>query len=120
MQVPGELRRRWFTDAHFDLIVWLTADNGVEAFQLCYDVAHCGHALTWSRLSGYSHDRIDDGESSPMRNRTPVLVADGQFPADEILRRFEESCEQVDASIRSVVAEKIRAYTAGHRGPPGR
>lgn len=120
-QVPGEPRRRWFADEHFDLIVWLAADDSVDGFQLCYDLGRAEHALTWDRNRGYHHDRIDDGESSPMRNRTPILVADGHFPASEILSRVQDSCDQVDAPIRGVVIEKIRAYAEGHpRGAPQR
>ena len=115
-QVPGEPRRRWFTDEHFDLIVWLAADDRVDGFQLCYDLGHAEHALTWDRSGGFSHDCIDDGESSPTRNRTPILLADGPFPAGEILSRFEQGCDQVEASICSLVVEKIRAYAEGHSG----
>ena len=109
-QVPGEPPRRWFADEHFDLMVWLAEDHSVDGFQLCYDLGRSEHALTWDRRNGYHHDRIDDGESSPTRNRTPILVADGHFPVQEILSRFEDSAVQVDASIRSLVVEKIRAY----------
>jgi hypothetical protein len=114
-QVPGQPRRRWFADQHFDLIVWLAADDTVDGFQLCYDVGRVEHALTWDRSRGYHHDRVDDGESSPTRNRTPILVADGHFPASDILSRLEDSCDLVDASIRSFVVKKIRAYPAAHR-----
>ena len=119
-QVPGEPRRRWFADEHFDLIVWLAEDDTVDAFQLCYDLGHAEHALTWDRSRGYTHDRVDDGEGSPTRNRTPILVADGHFPAGEILSRVQGSWEHVDAPIRRVVVEKIRAYAEGHPGgaPP--
>ena len=115
-QVRGEPRRRWFVDEQFDLIVWLAGDHTVDGFQLCYKLGHAEHALTWNRSGGYSHDRIDDGESTPTRNRTPVLLADGPFPAAEILSRFEPSCDQVEASIRSLVVEKIRDYAQGQSG----
>lgn len=120
-QVSGELRRRWFADEHFDLIVWFAEDDTVDGFQLCYNLGHAEHALTWDRSSGYRHDRVDDGESSPTRNRTPILVADAHFPASQILSRMESSCDSVDAPIRTVVVEKIRAYAEGHlRGAPRR
>ncbi len=113
-QLPGEPRRRWYADEHFDLIVWLAEDDNVDGFQLCYDLGHAEHALTWDRSNGYRHDRIDDGEGSPTRNRTPILVADGHFPASEILSRVEASCDRVDAPIRTVVVERIRAYAERH------
>jgi hypothetical protein len=47
-------------------------------------------------------------------NRTPILVADAHSPASEILGRVEDSCDRVDASIRSVIVENIRAYAEPH------
>jgi len=77
----GGLRRKWFSDANWDLIVWLSGPGEIWGFQLCYDRARDERALTWTRETGYSHDRIDDGEGNPTKNRTPVLVPNGVFPA---------------------------------------
>lgn len=112
-QVEGEPRRRWFTDEYFDLIVWYAEDGSLHGFQLCYDRAHSEHALTWTRTAGWSHNRVDPGEENALKNLTPVLLADGEFPAGEVIRRFEESCSEIDEEIRDLVVEKAREYAGG-------
>ena len=104
------LRRRWFSDADWDLIVWLTGPGEIWGFQLCYDRVRAERALTWTRETGYSHDRIDDGEGSPTKNRTPVLMPDGVFRSLEIAQRFARDANEVPAAVRDFVIEKILAY----------
>jgi multidrug transporter EmrE-like cation transporter len=99
-QLPGEPRRRWFTDSDFDLIVWFTPAGTICSFQLCYDRRRRERALTWTQDGGFSHDRIDDGEASPAKNRTPILVDGGSSVPDDILRRF--ITEAVTASHATV------------------
>ena len=65
-QVPGEGFRRWFTDSDFDLIVWYEGqdeDGPIAGFQLCYDKQGAERALTWRRATGFSHEKVDDGET---------------------------------------------------------
>jgi len=35
-QIPGDLKRRWFTGRLFDLIVWYTPKGMICGFQFCY------------------------------------------------------------------------------------
>ena len=114
-QIASEPRRRWFRDDRFDLIVWWTS-GGIDGFQLCYARGGLEHALTWTRSGGYSHSRVDDGEAGPLTNQTPILVADGDFPAREIVSQFEESSAQVDPAVRNFVIEKTRAYASPSGG----
>ena len=107
--LPGEPRRRWFTDETFDLIVWFAADGTISTFQLCYDRRHNERALTWTKDDGLSHHRIDDGEVGPDKNQAPILVADGAFPRDERLRHLVNEAAEIDAWIRALVVEKIGA-----------
>ena len=107
----GGLRRRWFSDPSWDLIVWFEPGGAIRGFQLCYDRAGDERALTWTRDAGYSHDRIDDGEGNPTKNRSPVLVSDGIFPASEIVKRFARDAAEIDPSIRDFVIARIRAYS---------
>jgi hypothetical protein len=109
-QPRGDLRRRWFADDYFELIVWFGADGSRWGFQLCYDRGPTERALTWTATAGYSHDRIDDGEPDPTRNRTPILLPDGRFPVEPILRRFEASSAQLEAPLRDFVLDKLRGY----------
>ena len=102
--------RRWFDDEYFDLIVWYDRAGKIEGFQLCYDKFKDEHAITWRSKSGFSHDRIDDGENFVGSNMTPILVSDGQFPYQEIIRRFEASSERIDPQVASFVLEQLRKY----------
>ncbi len=110
-QVPGESRRRWFTDAQFDLMVWLDAAGDVAGFQLSYDKPREERALTWLRGRGYGHNRVDDGEQRPDQIKaTPILVADGAFDAAAVAERFAAAAAAVPQNIRRVVLERLRAY----------
>ncbi len=110
-QIKGEPRRRWFSDEYFDLIVWLDKNGETVGFQLCYDVSRDQRALTWTIESGYTHNRVDDGEDSPGTYKaSPVLVADGLFPYKEIAEAFKRESKQIDKIISNLVYEKILHY----------
>ena len=83
-----EPNRRWFSDDDFDLIVWFDDPATIVAIQLCYDKSSTERAVTWSRQRGHEHFRVDAGEDSPLRNETPLLVADGPFRKDRIVEMF--------------------------------
>lgn len=110
-QIEGEHRRRWFMDAYFDLIVWLTADDEVVGFQLCYDKQGDQRALTWKRPAVYAHTGIDDGENRPGKYKaTPILVADGVFDHAAIGERFRLASASIDPAIAEFVHAKLIAY----------
>ena len=48
-------RRRWFTDDHWDLYVWIRKDGSYSGFQLCYGKPDSEHALTWMDGSDPTH-----------------------------------------------------------------
>ena len=106
----GERQRKWFADDDFDLIVWFGEDGGIWGFQFCYDHDRAECALTWTTEAGYSHDRVDDGEPNPTKNRTPILVPDGQFASDEIMRRFHDSSAELETAVRDFIFDKLRGY----------
>ena len=66
-QVPGEPKRRWFSDDNFELIVWMNEDGKIIGFQLDYDKDKNMRALTWKDPSSYFHHRVDDGEDHPLK-----------------------------------------------------
>jgi hypothetical protein len=110
-QVAGEPRRRWFSSADLDLIVWLDDADEIVGFQLCYDKTRGERALTWRRGRGYDHMAVDDGESGPGQYKsTPILVADGFFNRQRVMELFLESSEGVPEDIRKMVAELLNAY----------
>jgi hypothetical protein len=108
-QVPGEGRRRWFTDSELDLIVWYEGDE-VSGFQLCYGKPRDEHALTWHRPASYAHTRVDDGEGPWGSKMTPVLVQDGLFQWDAIARHFKAASTEIDPEISALVYNSLAEY----------
>ena len=109
-QVLGEPKRRWFSDDYFDLIVWVSDSNDILSFQLCYDKTGDLRALNWQE-KGYSHLGVDDGEGRFGKPKaTPVLVPDGVFNKDGVVKAFEQACSNMDAKVAKFVIEKIKDY----------
>ena len=97
-----EPRRRWFADEYFDLVVW-TSKSAIVAFDLCYDKPRFERALTWSREHGWGHFRVDSGEDTPVKNRTPILVSDGLFPKAQVLAHL---------TVRAFVLTKLQEFVS--------
>jgi hypothetical protein len=112
--IDGDLRRRWFADEEFDLIVWLGDDDAIAGFQLCYDKSKDQRAFTWRSPNASRHDRVDDGENDPGRYKsTPILVPDGAFDAARVSEAFRRSSTDIDDEIAELVLKQLRSW----RGP---
>ena len=111
-QIDGEGFRRWFSDDYFDLIVWFDSpqQNTITGFQLCYDKERGERALTWRRESGYTHDRIDDGERVPGPKESPVLMPDGVFERTPVVERLKREGAKVDQVLLQFVIQRIEEY----------
>ena len=110
-QIPGDLRRRWFCDDFFDLIVWFDAAGGFQGFQLCYDRQFKPRALTWLKDKGYRHDGIDDGEGETgVHKSSPILVQDGAFSAKTIADQLAGAGTELPEDILGPVLAKVREY----------
>jgi hypothetical protein len=111
-QIPKDGYRRWFTDADFDLYVWYEDEKkeSVVGFQLCYNKRSDQKALTWYRDRGYLHTAIDDGEGSPLKNRTPILVADGYFPRDRVTGQFRRAAVNLEKELFDLVEQRLEEY----------
>ncbi len=109
---PEKEIRRWFSDGFFDLIVWIDREAVITGFQLCYDKYGNERAITWSKKRGFSHERVDDGEKSPGKNLSPVLVPDGQCPVQALIARFETESSGIDEAVRIFVSGKLVDYSA--------
>lgn len=108
-QEPGR-RRRWFEGEDLELIVWETPAGGVEGFQLCYAARDgAGRALTWRAGEGFVHARVDEGDASPLKNETPILVADGAVPWTELTRQFRLAAAKIDRPLRELVLSRLEA-----------
>ena len=109
-QIENEHRRRWFSDAFFDLIVWVDDAGEIVGFQLCYDKEGHQRALTWKSPSHYIHTGVDDGEDRPGRYKgTPILVVDGAFDRAAIGERFRQAAASIDPAIAELVHAKLLA-----------
>jgi hypothetical protein len=106
-QIPDEGFRRWFTDDYFDLIIWYE-DDELTGFQLCYDKQRKERAITWRKSGGYTHHKIDSGESSYSSPMTPILVQDGVFKSNMIAEKFRAASSGVDKDIAEFVYEKVK------------
>ena len=112
-QAAGQRPRRWFHSQDEDLIVWYAGDGSIHGFQLCYDKQRSERALTWLPGRGFSHDRVDDGEGSPLTyKRTPMLVADGAFDVYAMLERFPQIAAALPREVFDFVGGKLREYAA--------
>jgi len=112
-QIPGDLKRRWFSDDFFDLIVWFDDRGRFHGFQLCYDRTAAPRALTWRKDLGYAHDKIDDGESrAGLHKSSPMLSRDGFFDAKSIGDRLEAAGAGLPKELLEPVLEKVRAFRA--------
>lgn len=121
-QIPGDLRRRWFSSADFDLIVWFNDDGGFAGFQLCYDKAGIERSLVWRPCGGFSHMVVDDGEHRYGKHKaSPVLVPDGYFDARRIRGAFFSEAASLPEEIKSYVLETLERHPdyAPARQAPG-
>ena len=109
-QIQGEPRRRWFTDAHFDLVIW-SEERHIVGFQLCYDKTRGERAVTWKEASGFTHNAVDSGEDRPGRYKAaPILVADDGFDAATVAAQFLGLSGDLDAGSCDFIYTKLLGY----------
>ena len=105
-QHPGEGVRRWFLDDYFDLIVWYE-NNIISGFQLCYDKHEFERCLTWKSETGFSHNKIDGGETPGQMKMSPILVPDGLFDNQGIADRFMADSRQLPPDLAGFIYQKL-------------
>ena len=98
-------RRRWFEQDGLELIVWQDGQAGVEGFQLCRD----GHALTWRREGGFAYARVDEGDETPLKNLTPILVPNGAVPWAEMTEEFRTCSATLESPLRELILARLSA-----------
>ncbi len=97
-------QRRWFQDEGMDLIVWYDAAKQPEGYQICYiGEDRRERALTWRAKQGFTHARVDAGDTRPDKNLTPILVKDGVVPWARVQADFSARAAELDPSVRDWV-----------------
>ena len=110
--------RRWFQDDYFDLYLWHDASGEPIGFQLCYDRNRKEGAITWDRVAGFGHDRVDNGEHIARHPMTPILRSDGVPPYFRIYDRFlaaSAECPQTSATSLSIGCAHIAPHSSARR-----
>ena len=97
-------------DNDIELIVWFGASGEIEGFQLCYYLIDNEYALTWRKGKGYSHNKIDEGEDTPLKNLSPILIPDGIPAIQRLSRLFAENSGAVEDAIRRFVLDRFEKY----------
>ncbi|MDD5303459.1 MAG: hypothetical protein PHS14_10150 [Elusimicrobia bacterium] len=100
--------RRWFSDDEMDLIVWFAEDGVLVGFELCYGKSRRERAYGWRRGGALSHFVVDDGESTPLRNDTPILTAGGEGDRAKILADFLSRAAGLERGIVDCVGAVLR------------
>lgn len=103
--------RRWFQDDYFDLWTWHGEDEGIVAFQLCYDKRQDERALTWREGHGFDHLRVQTGrdEYSTAFLEGPA----GVFPALIVSRKLKVAGEALPTALRRFLFRKVKSYVRG-------
>jgi hypothetical protein len=69
------------------------------------------HALTWRPDGGFSHKTVDNGDHVGGKYKaTPILLAEGPFPANRVADRFADECRGMPAEIADFVMLKLRQH----------
>jgi hypothetical protein len=109
-QKPDEPSRRWFFASDQDLLVWFGEDGDPLAFQLSYGKYLNEHAIRWKSGQGFIHHRVDDGEESPTRKKSPMLVPNGPFQAPSVLKSFVEQSGEIPREIVEFIAARLKEH----------
>lgn len=111
IQTEKNQHRLWFSDQSHDLFIWAGSDDCPHAFQFCYNKLQNEHALHWHQLHGYSHFRIDSGESYEDKYKmSPILLADGDVEPVNIAAEFKIISQKVEPKLADFVYQKLLEY----------
>ena len=109
-QPNDELKRRWFSDDFFDLIVWEDEQGEIVQFELCYDVNRNEQSFCWSKDNGHDHHKVDDGEIFGRHKMSPIFVADGLFDSKPVKDKFLEASTSIDPKVAEFIHQKMLDY----------
>ena len=107
-QIQEEPKHRWFSNDSLDLYIWYDINDRIIQFQICYDKGTYEKALTWKENKKLSHHSVDDGEGGVFRMKsTPILVPDGEFDKEKILKLFAELGAKLEHEMFEFVRDHI-------------
>jgi hypothetical protein len=105
------LEKKCFADDYFDLVVWRVKADRFIAFELSYNKLKDQHCIRWSKDRGFRHSRVDEGDESPRKNQSPLLLSAGDFPKEKILAKFLLEGTDLESEVFRFVKEKLESYT---------
>lgn len=111
-----EARCRWFRSEHADLYVWPAkdgSDEAVGAFEYCYRSLRLEHRVSWDRRKGVQHTQVEDGESSPLRNDSPLVIPGDPPDVAAAARHFREEGLDMDPQIYRFILNVLYEQVCG-------
>jgi len=115
-QTEPHKQRLWFSDHDHDLFVWIDRYSHPVSFQLSYRVysdTYSEHIISWKKETGYTHNKIDDGEhANGDYKKTPIMVPNGACDSEKLAERFKSISADVDEKITDFVYQKLCDYTS--------
>lgn len=116
-QDSDDQKTRWFANEYFDLFVWQDDKGFVTGFQLCYGKNRNEEAITWKKLTGLTHARIDTGERDVSGNLAPILVPDNKKIDPSVLDRFGNDALSIDPGVSLAVKDVLKYYIRNEQPP---
>ena len=111
-QQPNDHFRRCFRGDTLELMVWYNPDKSIYGFQLCYDPEGNPRAVTWTEERGLTHSAIDDGEETPLANRSPTLQRSTDFDPARVLTSFNSVAVNLPGEEREIVQWQLEKSAA--------
>ena len=102
---PAE--RRWFNSEHADLYIWQDPSGSINGFEYCYRIGGGEYSLRWNTRRGIEYALIDDGESMPLKNNSPIARMNGKPDWDQLLQHFRAESQSVDTGLYHFVLHKL-------------
>jgi hypothetical protein len=107
---------RWFRSEHADLYVWPEANESgdrIGAFEYCYRQLDTELRVSWSSRGGFRHARVEDGESNPLRNDSPLVVPGSSPDVSMAARHFREEGLGMDPGIYRFILNLLYEQVEG-------
>ena len=108
-QPDKQLSKRWFTSQVADLFIWHDGDR-FSRFEFCYNKHRNECSLRWQLDVGFSHARIDDGETSKNYKSSPILIPDSNIDSDYIFSVFKKLSDKVDMPVRFFIMRRLLGF----------